>query len=205
MSVVAYALTSVARVKSFLGITSSDYDSILESLINSVTDFIEKECDRRFKKTSYSGVKLDGEGTKELVLPNWPVDSSSTFKLYEWAGSDYGDDVWDEIDSDDYRVDYDAGIVKMDSKFLRGFQNYKVDYTAGYDFNVAGGTYPSDVGLGDLELVAWKLIGRVFSARKGGGDIQSIRLYNYAVTFTKEAYSDDEIKEVLVKYKRISF
>ena len=204
MALVNHALTTVDRTKTFLGISDNTYDTVLEALISSVTDFIEHECDRRFKKTSYTGILLDGEGKNELILPQWPVISSETFKLYERDTVEYGNDSWCEIDSDDYRIDYDAGIVRANFKFLNGFQNYKVDYTAGYNFDLSS-TFLSDVELGDLELIVWKLVGRVFNQRKGAGDIRSMRLYNYSVTFTKEAYSDDEIKEVLMKYKRFTF
>lgn len=207
----AYALTTVARVKTYLEITSSDNDTVLEVLIDAVTDFIENECDRRFKKTTYTGTKIDGDGTNEIVLPQWPVVSGQTFTLYERnSTSGYGNDNasdWDTVDSTDYRVDLVAGIVRATFKFLDGFENYKVDFTAGYDFENASGTLVplSSVGLSDLELVAWKLISREFQKRKGTGDIQSMRLYNYSVTFSKEAYQDDEIREVLEKYKRVSF
>ncbi len=203
MSVNTYALTSVARLKDFLGITVSTYDAILEILINSVSDFVENECDRRFKKTAYSGTKLDGAGKNELILPQWPVTTFT--KLYERDTTEYGDDSWDTVDSGDYRVDLDAGIIRANYNFLNGFQNYKADYTAGYDFDVNAGKYLTDVGLSDLELIVWKLASRAFSERKGAGNIQSMRLYNYSVSFGKEAYSDDEIKEVLSKYKRFSF
>ncbi len=206
MSVNTYAFTTASRLKSFLGISVTTYDTLLETLINAVSDFIENEINRRLKQTAYTGTKIDGSGTHELVLPQWPVSSTATFTLYErTGGSNYGSDVWQEVDSSKYRVDYDAGIIRANFTFLQGFQNYKVDYTAGYAFDVNAGTYLSTLGLSDLELVVWKLAGREFNKRKGAGDIQSMRLYNYSVTFTKEAYSDDEIKEVLSKYQRISF
>ena len=205
MSVNVYALTSVARLKAYLGISSSDYDAIFEYIINSVTDFIENECDRRFKKTDYTASLVDGSGSNELVLPQWPVVSGETFTLWERDTVEYGDSDWDALDSDDYRVDNSAGVVKASFRFLRGFENYKILYTAGYDIDVANSKYLSDIGLGDLENIVWKLCARAFNERKGSGNIQRMRLYNYDVTFSKEAYSDDEIKEVLQKYQRVSF
>lgn len=207
MSVNAYALTTVARLKAYLGISASTYDSVLEVIINALTDFIENECDRRFKQTAYSGTKLDGKGSNEIVLPQWPVSSTATLKLYERSGGTFGSDDWSEVDSSSYRIDYDSGIIRGNFKFAKGFQNYKIDYTAGYNFDVNAGTpiYLSAIGLSDLELICWKLASREFAKRKGGGDISSIRLYNYSVSFTKEAYSDDEVKEVLFKYKKFPF
>lgn len=201
----SYALTTVARLQAFSGIVGND--DVLEVIIDAVTDFVEKECNRRFKETAYVGEKLDGEGTKQILLSQYPISSSATLKLYERESFDYGDDNWDEINSNDYRVDYDSGIINSNSKFLSGFQNYKADYTAGYAFNNVGDSLITlaSVGLSDLEMAVWKLCVRAFNERKGGGNIQRMKLYNYDVTFSKEAYNDDEIREILSKYKRLEF
>lgn len=203
----AYALTTVARVKSFMGITNSTYDAVLELLIDVVTDFIENECDRRFKKTVYTNVMLNGEGSNRIILPQWPVVSGETLSLFERVSGSYGLDAWNAISANDMRIDYDSGIVNTNFNFLKGSQNYKINYTAGYDFANTGSTLVTlaSVGLSDLEFITWKLIGRAFNQRKSGGDVSRMKLYNYDVTFSKEAYSDDEIKEVLYKYKRFSF
>jgi len=55
MSVISNALTSLALVKQFLGITTSTNDALLENLINYVSTFIETSCGkRRFLKTTYT-------------------------------------------------------------------------------------------------------------------------------------------------------
>jgi hypothetical protein len=202
-----YALTTLARLKAFIGIDVTTYDSVLEVIIDSVTDFIENECGRRLKKTAYTGTVLNGEGKSSVVLPQWPIVSGETLTIYERDAVNYGNDNWDTISSDKYRVDEEAGIVNFNFRLSNGFQNYKIDYTAGYDFENVTGTLKTlaSVGLADLELVVWKLCGRAYNERKSGGNIASMRLYNYSVSFSKEAYSDDEIKEVLNKYKRFTF
>ena len=200
----AYALTTVARLKAFIGETSTTYDSVLEVIIDSVTDFIEGECGRRFKKTAYTDTIVNGLGSSELVLPQWPVVSGETFTLSKRDAGTYGGDNWTALSSSNYRVDNNAGIVSAVGAFYKGFQNYKVAYTAGYAFeNVTGTLVPlSSVGLSDLEMVVWKLCNRAFNERKSSGNISRMKLYNYDVTFSKEAYNDDEIKQVLTKYKR---
>jgi len=200
----AYALTTVARLKSFLGITVATHDTLLETIIDSVTDFVENECGRRFKKTAYDGTIINGLGAKELLLPQWPVVSGETFNLWYRDSGTYGGTSWKLVSTSDYRKDEEAGIISAVGEFYKGFQNYKVQFTAGYDFENVGETLKTlaEVGLSDLELVVWKLGGRAFSNRKGGDNISRMKLYNYDVTFSKEAYSDDEVKEILMKYKR---
>ena len=200
----AYVLTTVARLKAFIGMTGTTYDSVFEVIIDSVTDFIENECDRRFKKTAYIGTIVDGRGSSELVLPQFPVVSGETFTLYHRNSGTYGGNTWTVVSSNDYRKDEEAGIVNANGAFYKGFQNYKVLFTAGYDFeNVTDPLKTlASVGLSDLEMIVWKLCNRAFNDRKSSGNISRMKLYNYDVTFSKEAYSDDEIKEVLSKYKR---
>lgn len=203
----AYALTTVARLKAFIGIDVATYDSVLETIIDSVTDWIENECGRRFKLTAYTGTVLNGKGSKEIVLPQWPVSSTATLTLYERENGSYGDSNFDTISSDKYRIDHEAGIISLDHKFYEGFQNYKIDYSAGYDFENVTGTLKTlaSVGLSDLEMAVWKLAGQAYNNRKSSGNISRMKLYNYDVTFAKESDADDQIQKVLSKYQRLTF
>jgi len=200
----AYVLTTVARLKAFIGVSDSTYDSVFETIIDSVTDFIEGETGRRFKKTAYTDSIVNSEGGRELLLPQWPVISGETFTLYYRNSGVYGGNVWKEVSSNDYRIDESAGLLHANGAFYKGFQNYKILFTAGYDFeNVAEPLITlASVGLSDLEMVVWKLANRAFNDRKSSGNISKMKLYNYDVTYSKEAYNDDEIKQVLAKYKR---
>ena len=49
----AYALTTEARVKDRLTITGANFDPLIQRLINGVTEFIERSCNRRFNETVY--------------------------------------------------------------------------------------------------------------------------------------------------------
>ena len=65
-------LTTLANVKEFLGITSTDYDSLLSNLIVRATYSIEKFCQRVLRSDDYRQF-YDGDGSDELVLINYPV------------------------------------------------------------------------------------------------------------------------------------
>jgi len=181
MALLDYALTTLARVKTFLGISGTSNDELLTSLINSCTDFIENYCDRRFKQKAYTNELYNGNGTNKLLLKNYPVDESSTFKIEE-RSSDLNEDDWNEIDTEYYFVHYDSGIVE-------------------YDYDNSS-TFLEDAGAGDLEYACWKLVSKVYNQRKQAGNIQSERLGDYSVTFKKEVMADPEIKSILDKYKR---
>ena len=53
---------------------------------------------------------------------------------------------------DEFSVDYEAGIIKLTSEFMQGFQNVYVSYTAGY----AAGSIPPALESICIELVKYK-------------------------------------------------
>lgn len=218
MPLVSYALTSVQRQKDFLGISNDVYDTILERLINSVTEFIERYCDRRFKQTTYTNQVYDGTGTDELLLKNYPV---TTFTSLEKRDSADNQSSFSTVDSQNYFIKLTEGIIvyvggiELDWKsnvywetggyFVKLPQHYRATYIAGYDFNVATGTYLEDVGLGDLEYAVWKLVAKTFNQRKGTDDIQSESIGEYSVTYRKELMYDEELQQILNNYRRPVF
>lgn len=72
-----YALTTLARVKDRLDISTDDNDPVLTRVINSVTDFIERECGKtgHFAQKTYTNEVYTASGKKQiyLVLRNAPV------------------------------------------------------------------------------------------------------------------------------------
>ena len=69
MALASNALTTVAAVKTYMGISSSTDDDLLESLINNVSDQIERWCDRTFAATSYTEY-IDAFGTRTIAVQN---------------------------------------------------------------------------------------------------------------------------------------
>jgi len=201
MDLLSYALTNLARVKTFLGISGTSDDTLLTSLINTCTEFIENYCDRRFKQTAYTNELYNGSGINKLLLKNYPVDENSTFKL-EKRSSDLNEDDWDEVDTEYYHIHYEKGIVEnVRNIFERYPRHYRITYTAGYDYDNSD-TYLEGAGAGDLEYACWKLVSKVYQQRKQPGNVQSESLGDYSVTFRKESMADPEIKSILDKYKR---
>ena len=200
MAINANGLTTVARVKTFLGITVATYDTLLERLINSISDFVENYCNRAFDQTAYSEEKYDGTGSMDLVLNNAPVSTTATFTLEERTSKS----SWDTIDSESYWIDYGTGIIhSMGGVFTDIPQKYRVTYTAGYAFdNFTPGATLESVGLGDLEYAVWKLVSKVYFQRKGNTNTQSESIGDYSVTYRVSAMTDQEIKEILERYAR---
>lgn len=82
MAVGTYALTSLANLKEYLGITSSSDDTILEKCIDRATARIETYCGRKIKARDHAEWR-DGAPVQSMRLYQWPVISVSNV----WTGS----------------------------------------------------------------------------------------------------------------------
>ena len=115
-------------VKGMIGTTSTDYDTIIDNLI----DYVEGA----FKKMAYDLASEEITETEYIndcdrfVLQKYPVTEISSFNVFD---TEYGTD---QITNISYIVDSSAGIIYFNTK-LSG--KLVVKYTAGYS------TIPSDV------------------------------------------------------------
>lgn len=143
----SYALCTLADVKETLGVASSDtsWDNIIKRKINQATELIEGWCGRRFKETTYTDELYDATHDRQLVLRNYPVTSSVTLSARDTTLNE-GD--FDTIDSENYFVDANAGVLDGISNFWGSFDQWRVTYTAGY------ATIPSDLAEACATLAA---------------------------------------------------
>lgn len=72
MAVGTYALTSLSNLKSWLGITVSTDDAVLERAIDRATSRIESYLERNIKERSYAEWR-SGAGVDTIRLHQWPV------------------------------------------------------------------------------------------------------------------------------------
>lgn len=116
------AFLTVQDVKDYLKIEHNFEDTLIENLINRATDFLEKKVlFRGIKARSYTET-YDGEGTAELFLNNYPVTSVTNVSIDGTV-----------LNSTDYEVSKDTGIIRFYGLFPEGSSNVTVTYTAGYD------------------------------------------------------------------------
>lgn len=153
-SILSYALTTLADVKETLGIDSgvTTKDNLIIRKINQATEMIERYCglprDHHFAETTYTQEEFNGTGTNVLVLRMWPVNSGETFTLQERGTSQNLDD-WDTVDTENYHVNYKAGLVRGLFTFLKYPHLYRVTYTAGYS------TIPADLAEAAVTLAGY--------------------------------------------------
>ena len=101
MAVDTYALVTLAQLKNWLGITSTDDDVSLEDAIDRATSIIETHCDRKLKsRVFYEFVMPQGERT--VTVDNYPIVSIDTIA--------YGSAISMTIESDSASTDVLATV-----------------------------------------------------------------------------------------------
>ena len=203
-SIISYALTTVARVKTRLSIDSTGFDILLLYIINSVTDFIESECNRRFKETTYTNeiYSIANDGNGFLVLKQTPVSAVSSLQFRAGLKSNPN---WTEFVSDDWELmeDGSSGIIQIYGALIQGLNSVRATYTAGYKINFANygdnstHTLPADVS----DLVE-RMVVKLFKRRDAEGKQRED--FNGGSVIWKEILSPED-EMTLAKYRRVNF
>jgi len=191
------ALTTVARMKIFLGISSDKHDGLLTLLINYTSEFIKTYTKRTLKSATYTQEEYDGTGTNTIILKNFPVTTFTTLEVN--TAVDNVDD-WDEIDSDDFWFYDDGRVVLVNGNFIEAPQKYRATYVAGYliDFANEADTTKHTLPM-ELEFACQKLVSAIFNTRKSEGYTQQ-KVGDLSVTLKKEVFNDKETRAILDKY-----
>jgi len=140
-------LCALADVKTYLGITDTNSDAVLTSLVTNASAMVEQFCNRVFAQASYTETR-NGNERVQLCLKNTPVTAVASVTINDTpvlpavgaTGTGY---VFDDISIYLRQGGYQ-------SAFIRGMQNVTVVYTAGF------ATIPMDVAQACIELVAQK-------------------------------------------------
>lgn len=199
-TVIAYAITDKTRVKDRLGLQDIAHDVVFDRLIGAVTDFLEGECGgRRFKETSYSNEVYSVYNKEFVLLKQAPV---STLTSFQYRAGTISTPNWTNFTTDDYELleDGESGIIKVYGGLLRGINQVRASYTAGYkiDFPNAGSTtHTLPLDLSDL---AERLVIKLFKKRESEGRA-SESLAGGAVNW-KELL-DEVDKQIIARYRRL--
>ena len=169
-------IVTLSDMKDYLGITSTSYDTLLNSLIEGFSDLAREYCGRTFDYDTYNEtLDIDYDFMDRIILAEYPVDTVVAVTDYDTL-----------VSSDYYYVDSDIGVIKLKESyrttnyytrtystpfFTRGLARIKVCYTAGYT------PYPQGLQLAVKILVAEEYNAR----RKTGYQSESIGNYKYTL------------------------
>jgi hypothetical protein len=120
-------LTSVQRVKDFLGITSTGTDTAIGRLVTNGSDAIIQWCSRPFQRTVYAPAPLNGTGGKMMRTPDTPIVAVSSLNICNQVIPVSADGVAYGYQFDDKYLYAFGGLL-----FPMGKRNVLVGYTAGY-------------------------------------------------------------------------
>lgn len=148
----SYALCTLADVKESLGIDSGNTskDNLIKRKINQATEMIEGFCglpqDHHFKQGTYTTEEFSGSGSNQLVLRMRPVSNVTGF---QYRSSSTNEDDWDDVESELFFIDEDAGVVNLLFGQSNNFNQYRITYTAGYS------TIPADLAEACVTLASY--------------------------------------------------
>ncbi len=167
-------LSTLEKVKSYLGVTGSGEDTLLGELLGAASARIRGHCGREITSATYTE-QYDGRGLGRIVLVQRPATSITTVH----DALDRAFDSGSLVDSDDYTLYGEEGIVELDparAGFQDGVRNVQVVYVAGYS------TVPADV-----DLAARILSAHWYNRLKAGADgLSKEALDKYRVQFASE-------------------
>jgi len=168
----ANSLITAEELERIAQITISDTD-YKTTLINIASDFIERYCDRKFIKQTYTREVYNGHGLTDLYINNFPIITDSV-TIESW-------DVYNDIVSyeftehEDYLIYLEEGRVYKYTGWAKGHQNYRITYDAGYLITAV--PY-------DLKLACAKTAAFLYSfANKDG--VSAEKMGQYSITYDK--------------------
>jgi len=144
---------TTAKIKTYLGITVTTYDTLLDSLATAVSAFMESYCNRIFDEATYTQEIYSG-GKNIIFLKHYPV---IIFTKLEYKSGSNSNPTWTEYTEDDYDLVDNRKLIK-NSNFVSGINNIRATYSAGY------ATLPYEI-----EQLAIELIARKYNQRKSDG------------------------------------
>lgn len=178
--------------KKFLKIQKVDSpdDLVLVPLVDEIGAAIESHCNRSFNsepRTEYYG----GSGARVLVLKARPITALASVDEIDEDGNET------PVATTEFRRDDPGGIIRYKGgAFTRGWQNWKIVYTAGY----TAATMPKD-----LQLAAKMWLAVIFQkANKSLFGASSSNLGDQSINYDLSEIPDD-VKKLLRKYKKPAY
>lgn len=187
-------LTTLAVVKALMGLKTPDADAKINALIPIVSRLAQSYCGREFFNQSFTEWH-DGDGGEDILLNQYPLASDSEPVITEFTYP--SDTIGNTVDASSYFVDKKNGILHMNGGWPRGFNRYKVVYSAGLgaDYSAINASYPDLTGA----VAMW--ISQAFQANpdaiatEEGANEYSIHMLSVRLPMAS-------VKEVLDLYRR---
>jgi uncharacterized phiE125 gp8 family phage protein len=198
MALIAQALVTADEVENYLQIQTATYDTVIEYLINGVSQQFSTYAGRLFISATYTSLALTGDGTPTLWLPNWPVTTLTSVK----------EDGATLTLNTHFYSDADIGLLTKAMSYGTLYGSM-YGYSAGWSIvkngivvtYIAGYTQATTLPM-DLKLAALKEIARQYQAFITKDTGESSRSVQGSST-SKSNPERPEWMEVVSRYRRI--
>ena len=135
-------IIELSDYKSFCNITSNEYESIIKGIVEGCEKEVEEFLGYQLSEQEYIK-EVNGSGCNKIVIDE--ANPHTLESIHEWNGSEW---VEKNLQIDYTRSFIHRGTLHVEGMiFTKGFHNYRLHYTAGYD------TIPSDIELALKRLV----------------------------------------------------
>lgn len=167
-------LIFLSQLKEHLGedVNYTTNDKTYKLSIAATTELFQDIVSRSFFKQEYTEL-YDAKDCKEYIytfyLKNWPVDSTADFSLKIKGFEGFTD----ELDPTLYSVDYEVGVVTINTPLYNQKNGIQITYTAGYPDSV-------DIGITEnlLDLTQERALGRNIPTTLLTAALQQASLYS---------------------------
>ena len=143
-------LITLAEYKAYIGITSTNQDSVINTLIPQVSALVKNICRRTFLDY-VDELKVEtskGSPTNRIILQETPILQVSNVEF----SMDYGLTYSTLVEFVDYVIDQDADAVELiTTPYIDYIKTnaYRISYNAGYE------VFPADLKLAVADLVQY--------------------------------------------------
>lgn len=159
-------ITTKEKVKTYLGLSGTTHDNLIDELIKNATASIERFCNRSFTEASYTEYFDTICGDTKLFLKNYPVASLTSVK---YRSGTWGAITWTDLNSNDYLLN-DNGKVAFAFAFPDAEKYIQIVYTGGYKISFTNESNPALHTLPfDLTQIATEIVAQTFNQRTSVG------------------------------------
>jgi len=141
-------LVTLAEVKTYAGISSTNSDAFITQLIPQVSAFVKTYCGRTFVDYTYDAkVEISAGGNPYIYLKETPTLEVQYLELT----TDYGTTYTILVEGTDYIWDREQDRIQVlgQTNFPKYINGYRVSYLAGYE------VLPLDLKLAVLDLIMY--------------------------------------------------
>jgi hypothetical protein len=175
-------LTTLAKVKEWLGEATAANDSVLTRLIAAASDYIQAWLSRDIMQAAYVSAR-DGTGGNRLMFRNYPVTAVTQVKID-------GIVIPASVNGSNGYVFNETALSLIGYRFTKGFSNVNLSYTAGF------AVVPNEIEQACIEMVSLRFKEK---ARIG---VVSKSMSGETITFSQKDMSDT-MESTLMQYRRV--